>query len=85
MLNDHANQTQEDDIVSPTTLSSSKTEQIQELVDILVSNYQKVNRGKPGQGLKAVLSGRDIPGHDLGLYETWLSQAHNYFRETNYQ
>ena len=56
MLEDRTNQAQEQDFVSSANSSASKTEQIQELVNALASNYQEASRGKPGRGLKAILA-----------------------------
>lgn len=63
----------------------TKTEQIQDLVNTLVSNYQlvddetRVKRSNPGR------FERDLAGHDLELYESWLAEAHRYFREASQQ
>jgi cyclic beta-1,2-glucan synthetase len=63
----------------------TKTEQIQELVKILVDNYKDVNQGGPGKRLRTVLAGYDLPGQNLALYETWLAEAHSYFRDAAHQ
>jgi cyclic beta-1,2-glucan synthetase len=59
--------------------SFSKTEQMQALVNALVSNYQKISHFplKPGKNA--------LGGQDLKLYDTWLADAHNYFRQTSNQ
>ncbi len=71
--------------VSSVNSSSSKTEQLRELVDTLVDNYQQVSREKPGRVSKLVLPERDLTGHDLELYESWLAKAHRHFREASQQ
>ncbi len=83
MLDDRTNQAQEQDSVSSADAPASKTEQIQELVNALASNYQEANRGKPARGLKGALPGRDLLGRDLALYESWLAEAHRIFREAS--
>lgn len=83
MLEDRTNQAQ--DSVSPENSSTYKTKHIQEFVNALVKNYQETSPGKPGRGLKASLTGHGLPGHDLGLYKSWLEEAHRYFRETSHQ
>jgi cyclic beta-1,2-glucan synthetase len=85
MLEDRTNQAEEQDFVSSANSPASKTEQIQELVNALASNYQEVSRSKPGRALKAALPGRDLPGRDLELYGTWLAEAHRYFRDASHQ
>jgi cyclic beta-1,2-glucan synthetase len=59
--------------------SFSKTEQMQALVNALVSNYQKISHFplKPGKNA--------LGGQDLKLYDAWLADAHNYFRQTSNQ
>ncbi|MDR3576035.1 MAG: glucoamylase family protein [Anaerolineaceae bacterium] len=85
MLEDHANQAEEQEFVTDTNSSASKSDQIRELVDILASNYQDANQSKPGRLLKKFLPGSDLPGHDLGLYESWLAEAHRFFRKASHQ
>ncbi len=57
---------------------SSKTEQMQELVDFLVSNYQEISRFPKALGKRTV-----IGGSELKVYEDWLEKAHGYFREAS--
>ena len=38
-----------------------------------------------GRVLKAAPPGRDLPGHDLELYKSWLAEAHRYFRKASHQ
>jgi cyclic beta-1,2-glucan synthetase len=85
VLEDSTNQAREQDLVSSADSPASKTEQIQELVNALASNYQEASRGKPGRVLNAVLSRRDLTGRDLELYASWLAEAHRYFREASHQ
>ena len=79
------NQTSEQDIVLPVNSSASKTDQIDGLVNVLSDSCREASRPKPGRGLKAALPGRDLPGRDLTLYESWLGEAHRYFREASQQ
>jgi cyclic beta-1,2-glucan synthetase len=85
MLEDRTNEAREQDFVPSANSFASKTEQIQELVNALTSNYQEASRGKPSRVLKAASPGRDLPGHDLELYESWLAEALSYFREASHQ
>jgi cyclic beta-1,2-glucan synthetase len=57
---------------------SSKTEQIQELANILVSNYQGISQFPTGSGKRIVLGGRELKD-----YEDWLEKAHAYFQEAS--
>jgi cyclic beta-1,2-glucan synthetase len=72
------NKTREQDIPGSGNSFSSKTEQIQELVNFLVSNYQEVSRFPTEPGKRTVIGGRD-----LKLYEDWLEKAHAYFRDAS--
>ena len=85
MLEDRTKQPKEKDDVSSANSTNSKTDQLQELVAALVKNYQKTSHGKAGRNLKTELPGRDIPGHSLELYDSWLAEAHRYLRETSRQ
>jgi cyclic beta-1,2-glucan synthetase len=85
MLEDPTNQILEQELVSSANPSVSKTDQIQELVNALAGNYQEANRIKSGRLLKTVFTGRDLPGRDLTLYESWLGEAHRFFREASHQ
>jgi cyclic beta-1,2-glucan synthetase len=85
MFEDHTGQAQAQDLVAAPNPSISKTDQIQELVNALASNYREASLGKPARGLKTALPGRDLPGRDLRLYEAWLAEAHRYFREASSQ
>jgi len=85
MLGEHTNQAQEQNLVSSANFPASKTEQLQELVNAMSSNYREASPGKPGRVLQAALPGRDLVGRDLVLYESWLAEAHRYFRETSHQ
>lgn len=64
---------------------ASKTEQILQFVDALANNYQQVSRGKPGRVSKLLAPARDLPGNNLALYESWLTEAHRYFQEAAQQ
>ncbi|NTV36501.1 MAG: hypothetical protein HGA53_06060, partial [Anaerolineaceae bacterium] len=83
MDQDPIDQTLEQNNTTPANSPASRSEQIQELVTALVSNYQQANRAKPGKRLSTVLPGRDLPGKDLSMYEAWLAEAHRYFREAS--
>jgi cyclic beta-1,2-glucan synthetase len=61
-------------------LFSSKTEQMQDLVNTLVRNYRETNRISSKPGINITLG-----GHDLELYDNWLAEAHTYFREASNQ
>ncbi|MGB8252942.1 MAG: hypothetical protein WCF08_06975, partial [Anaerolineaceae bacterium] len=61
-------------------LFSSKTGQLQELVNTLVSNYRETSRIPSKTGITTTLG-----GHDLDLYDIWLAKAHTYFREASNQ
>ncbi len=85
MVEDRINQAQEQDLVSSGNFSTSKTEQLDELVNALTSHYREASRVKPGRALKAALADRDLPGRDLALYESWLDLAHRYFSDASHQ
>ncbi len=57
---------------------SSKTEQMQALVNFLVSSYQEISRIPKESGKRTV-----IGGSELKLYADWLEKAHAYFREAS--
>jgi cyclic beta-1,2-glucan synthetase len=59
-------------------LRTSKIEQLQELVNFLVSNYQEINRNPKELSKQTV-----IGGHNLKVYEDWLEKVHTYFREAS--
>ena len=85
MPEDRTNPAKEQGFVSSVNSPASKTGQSQELVNAMVRNYQDASRGKPGRALIAVLPGRDLPGRNLELYESWLAEAHRYFREASHR
>jgi hypothetical protein len=58
----------------------SKTEQMQDLVNVLVRNYRDTSHTSSRTGYHAT-----IGGHDLELYDIWLKKAHTYFREASDQ
>ena len=80
MLDDCANQTNEEEFFLD-KVDSSKLHQTQNLVELLVKNYQEVvpRAKKPLPGDQLI--GRDIPGHHLAQHSTWLADAHQYFRD----
>ena len=65
-------------------LAISRMERIHGLVNNLVNLCQEAGQDKPGRALKAISKAHDIPGHDLALYESWLGEAHRYFREASH-
>lgn len=81
MPEDHTDKAREQEITPPANPPHSKTEQFQIFVNALVNNFQKTSQRKSARGSNAFLKGRDLLGHDLGLYESWLDEAHDYFRE----
>ena len=85
MGEDSKNQSWEQNDGSTIYSTVTKTEQVQDLVNILVSSYQKVDSVTRGQRSKPVGLERDLAGHDLELYETWLAEAHRYFRVASQQ
>ncbi|HSB65166.1 MAG TPA: hypothetical protein VLD65_01230, partial [Anaerolineales bacterium] len=76
MPDDQVNKNRGQDFPIPENSYSSKTEQIEELVNFLVSNYREIDRVLPLPDKKAVLG-----GSDLKVYEDWLEKVHTYFRE----
>ena len=85
MLEYHSNQSLTPGPDPSTNSPATKAEQIQELVNALADNYQEASRDKPGRVLKIVLPGSDLPGRNLGLYGSWLGEAHLYFRKISQQ
>jgi cyclic beta-1,2-glucan synthetase len=80
MPDEHKKRNREKNDTFPEKMFSSKTGQIQELVDTLVSNYRETSRIplKPG-------ADPTMGGHDLDLYDDWLAKAHTFFREASNQ
>jgi cyclic beta-1,2-glucan synthetase len=76
MPEDHEIINREQDNPVSANSHSSKTEQTQELVNFLVSNYQEIYRFPKESGKRVV-----IGGGELKVYEEWLEKAHAYFRE----
>ncbi len=85
MLEDRTKPAEEQEFVSSESPPTTKTEQILEFVNALTSNYQETGPVKPDRGRKAALSGHDLPGHDLALYESWLAEAHQHFRKASHE
>ena len=85
MVADNRDQVLERNDPSSLNPSVTKTEQIQDLVNTLVSSYQLVDSETRGKKSKPVGLERDLAGHDLELYESWLAEAHRYFREASQQ
>jgi hypothetical protein len=78
MPEDHENKIREQDYPISGDSFSSKAEQIQELVNFLVSNYQEISRFSTRPGKRAI-----IGGGELKVYEDWLEKAHAYFQEAS--
>ena len=78
MPEDRDNKIREQDFSISGNSFSSKTEQIQELVNFLVSNYQEISRFPTEPENRIV-----IGGIELKVYEDWLEKAHAYFREAS--
>ncbi len=76
MSDDQENKIREPDFPGSENSFSSKTEQMQDLVNFLVSNYQEISRVPKELGKKIV-----IGGSDLKVYKDWLERVHTYFRE----
>ena len=78
MPEDFENKTREQDFPAPGNSFSPKTEQIEELVNFLVSNYQEIT-GFPLPSGKIT----SIGGRELKKYEVWLEKAHANFRDAS--
>ena len=85
MSEDRSGQVREQDDDSSANSFGSKTEQILELVASLANDYQQVGQEKPGRVTRFFAPGRDLPGKNLALYESWLTKAHRYFQEGSQQ
>jgi cyclic beta-1,2-glucan synthetase len=79
------NQTKEQNPVPSASLNASRTEQTQELVYILKRDFREVDHWIPGRTTRTPVPGRGNPQHDLKLYESWLAEAHDYFRKASHQ
>jgi cyclic beta-1,2-glucan synthetase len=69
--------------VSTANSFASETEGLQKLVNTLVSCCQQTGRVKPDQVLESGLQERDMTGHDLERYKSWLEEVHRNFREAS--
>ena len=78
MPEDHENIIREPDFPISGNSYSSKTEQMQELANFLVSNYQEISRFPTQSGKRTVLGGRELKD-----YEDWLEKAHAFFQEAS--
>ena len=67
----------------PNNPPSPTTSHLQGLVNSLVSNYHTASRDVPKHVFSTILQGRDLAGRDLETYESWLDEAHSYFREAS--
>jgi hypothetical protein len=80
MLDDQVKQEREGSDVSQTYTPSTRTEQLQGLIARLSTSYNEVSRDKTGRIIRTARSRQNILGHNLALYESWLDEAHRYFR-----
>jgi cyclic beta-1,2-glucan synthetase len=78
MPEDHENKIREPDFPISINSYSSKTEQMQELADFLVSNYREISQIPMEHRTRTVIGGRE-----LKVYEDWLEKAHVYFQEAS--
>ena len=85
MPEDHTDRAEEQNKLSSENSPASNRDQIKELVNTLVSHYHEVSQIKFGRRAKAVLPEHDLPGRDLGLYQSWLDEAHRFFIEESNQ
>lgn len=79
MAEDQKHQSPDDEVNLSQKSLSSLTEQTQEFVKSLVYNCLEIYPDNANN----LQAGHDIPGHDLGLYESWLAEAYRYFRDTS--
>ena len=63
----------------------SKEAQTREFVNSLALNCRLVETPRSGRGSNPGQLGRDLPGRDLELYESWLDEAHRHFRQASHQ
>jgi cyclic beta-1,2-glucan synthetase len=85
MPDEFTNQASEQSSVPSADLNTSRSGKLHELVDLLVSNFQKVDQRKSGRNALRTKIANDIPQVDLKLYETWLEEAYSYFRKASHQ
>jgi len=76
MSDDQGNKIREPNFPGSEDSFSSKTEQMHDLVNYLVSNYQEISRVPMDPSKTTIIGGRD-----LTVYEDWLEKVHTYFRE----
>ena len=77
-------QTSEQEIISTESSFISTAGLDQNLVNLLVANFQSANRKIPAQELQEMLQGRDLAKRDLVLYTSWLADAHSFFRDASH-
>ncbi len=68
---------------SPENSPPPTTSLLQSLVTSLAESFQSASREISKRELAMILQGRDLAGRDLDAYESWLSEAHSYFREAS--
>lgn len=80
MVEDNLKQAGEESDVSQKYTTSTRPEQLQELIGRLSTNYNEVRRDKTGRILRKAKPGQNLLGQNLALYKSWLEEAHSYFR-----
>jgi cyclic beta-1,2-glucan synthetase len=76
MPEDHENQIREQDDLLSEISYTSRTEQLQELVNFLVSNFKEIRPLSSEAGMKNVITSRD-----LKVYADWLEKTHAFLQE----
>jgi hypothetical protein len=66
MPEDHDNKIREQGFPISGDPFSSKTEQLQELVNFLASNYQEINRFHTESGKRTVIGGSELKVYEVG-------------------
>ena len=80
MQGEDGNQIHEESNASQVLSTDSRTDQLQELIARLSTNYTEVSRDKTGRIIRPKKSRDNLLVHDLTLYKSWLEEAHSYFR-----
>ena len=83
MPEDQNTKARETDFISSQDSPAYKNEKLQKFITTLIENYQKAARTKTNQPLKIIPPGQDLPGRDLKIYKSWLSEAHRIFRDAS--
>ncbi len=85
MADDRASQARERKNQSSSKSIPSKEDRSRDFVNYLIQNYREVDPTKTSRGKIPNSTGRDLPGHDLELYESWLDEAHRHFSKASHQ